>query len=66
MTFPLERAAFVREQRAGMYNAITYFVSKILIELPFQIMFPFIMIGALPYPLPPSPPPHTSQDQSRI
>ena len=46
MTFPEERAAFVREQRAGMYSCLSYYLSKVLVELPFQIIFPMAMAGA--------------------
>ena len=34
-----------------MYSAFTYFISKILVELPFQILFPLGMIGMLYGPL---------------
>jgi len=51
MTFPEERAAFVRENRAGMYSALSYYLSKVLVELPFQIMFPTAMAGIIVKPI---------------
>jgi ATP-binding cassette subfamily G (WHITE) protein 1 len=51
MSFPEERSAFVREHRAGMYSAGQYYVSKILVELPFQIAFPVIFCAIIVPPL---------------
>lgn len=45
------RAAFVRENRAGMYSALSYYLSKVLVELPFQIMFPTAMAGIIVKPI---------------
>ena len=51
MTFPEERAAFVRENRAGMYSALSYYLSKVLVELPFQIIFPCAMAAIIVSPI---------------
>jgi hypothetical protein len=44
-------AAFVRENRAGMYSALSYYLSKVFVELPFQILFPFMMAAIIVSPI---------------
>lgn len=51
LTFPEERAAFIRENRAGMYSALSYYLSKVLVELPFQIIFPTAMAAIIVKPI---------------
>ncbi|KXS15543.1 hypothetical protein M427DRAFT_32237 [Gonapodya prolifera JEL478] len=40
--FALERTVFEREHGAGYYGLPSYFLSKISVELPYQIILPFI------------------------
>lgn len=40
--FGLEKRVFAREQGAGYYSLASYFSSKIMVELPFQIIFPWL------------------------
>lgn len=40
--FGLERVVFERERSIGMYSTIAYFVSKIVVELPHNVIIPFI------------------------
>lgn len=40
--FSSEKQVFIREFGAGYYSLAAYFFSKTLVELPFQIIFPFI------------------------
>jgi hypothetical protein len=34
-----------------MYSALSYYLSKVLVELPFQIMFPTAMAGIIVKPI---------------
>jgi len=38
LTFPLERGLLIRDQYSGMYRVSTYFVGKMVSELPFSIV----------------------------
>jgi len=38
LTFPLERVVFLREYSTGSYNAVAYFISKILVEIPITFL----------------------------
>lgn len=40
--FGLEKFVFAREQGAGYYSLAAYFFSKIAVEIPFQILFPWL------------------------
>lgn len=40
--FAVEKLTFFREFRNGYYNLAAYFLSKTLVELPFQILFPLM------------------------
>jgi len=40
--FGVERIVFERERSIGMYSTFAYFLSKIIVELPHNIIFPFI------------------------
>mmetsp|Transcript_20390 Transcript_20390/g.49326 ORF Transcript_20390/g.49326 Transcript_20390/m.49326 type:complete len:724 (-) Transcript_20390:11-2182(-) len=46
--FGNERTVFERERSVGMYTTLAYFCSKILVELPMNIIFPFIQ-GTIAY-----------------
>lgn len=48
--FPIELPVFLREYSSGAYRVDTYYLSKILAELPFQILFP-IIFSAIVYPM---------------
>jgi ABC-type multidrug transport system permease subunit len=37
LTFPLERGLLIRDQYSGMYRVWTYFLGKMISELPFGI-----------------------------
>lgn len=40
--FGLEKLVFSREQGAGYYGLPSYFLSKITVEMPFMILFPWL------------------------
>jgi len=42
LTFPTERAVFLKENGAGMYSVSAYFFGRSATELPFVTLFPFI------------------------
>jgi len=42
LTFPAERAVFLKEQNANMYSVSAYFFGRSATELPFITVFPFI------------------------
>ncbi|KAJ3208979.1 ATP-binding cassette sub- G member 1 [Dinochytrium kinnereticum] len=42
--FGKQKAVFTREHGAGYYSLPAFFMSKILVEMPMQIMFPWIQI----------------------
>lgn len=46
--FTVERPVFIREYRNGYYPVIAYFLSKFIVELPAQIIFP-IATMSIPY-----------------
>lgn len=48
LTFPAERAVFLREYSSNMYSVSSYFFGRSTTELPFVIIFPMIM-GAISY-----------------
>lgn len=57
--FPSERGVFFREKSSNMYSTGLYYLSKYLVELPSNIIFPFIsttivywMIGFNDHPIP--------------
>jgi len=41
LTFPLERGLLIRDQYSGMYRVWTYFLGKMLSELPFGVIIAF-------------------------
>jgi hypothetical protein len=48
-TFPAEKAVLSREHSNGLYSIFPYFLSKILSELPFQILVPFLFSSIFYY-----------------
>lgn len=42
--FATEKMVFLREFRAGYYGLSTYYFSKVLVELPYQIIFPALLL----------------------
>ena len=43
LTFPAERANFLKEEGSGMYTVSAYYFGRTLIEIPFLILFPFLL-----------------------
>lgn len=43
LTFPPERAVFLKEENGKYYSIFSYFVGRTVLELPVQIIFPFIV-----------------------
>jgi ATP-binding cassette, subfamily G (WHITE), eye pigment precursor transporter len=43
LLFLVERPVFLREYAGKMYGVMSYFISKSVIEIPFQLIFPFIL-----------------------
>ncbi|KAH7645763.1 protein white isoform X1 [Dermatophagoides farinae] len=48
-TFCSELPIFLREYNNGMYRVDTYFLAKMFSELPYQIIFPTILVALLYY-----------------
>jgi len=48
LMFPPEMPLFIREYKAGLYRADTFFLARNIVELPFQILFPLVY-GSLSY-----------------
>lgn len=46
--FSLEKRVFYREYRAGYYSLPAYYSTKVLVEIPYEIIFPFLMV-LIPY-----------------
>ncbi|KAJ3086462.1 ATP-binding cassette sub- G member 1, partial [Quaeritorhiza haematococci] len=44
-----EKRVFAREHGAGYYGLPAYFMSKVAVESPFQVVFPWMMGGLQPY-----------------
>lgn len=42
--FAQEKLVFLREYRAGYYSLSAYYFSKVLVELPYQILFPALLL----------------------
>lgn len=42
--FSKEKIVFLREHKLGYYKLAAYFLSKILVELPYQVFFPALLI----------------------
>jgi len=48
LTFPAERAVFLKEHNANMYSVTSYFFGRSSTELPFVVFFP-ILVSAISY-----------------
>ena len=46
--FTTERPVFIREYRNGYYPVIAYFLSKLIVEMPAQMVFP-VLTMSIPY-----------------
>jgi ABC-type multidrug transport system permease subunit len=44
-TFPDERVIFQREYEAGSYGIVSYYISRILADLPGQLLFPTLFVA---------------------
>jgi len=44
LTFPIERAVFLREENSKFYNVTAYFIAKTLVELPILTITPIISV----------------------
>lgn len=42
LVFPRDRQVFLKEESAKLYNTVTFFLSRLLIELPFLLLVPMI------------------------
>jgi ABC-type multidrug transport system ATPase subunit/ABC-type multidrug transport system permease subunit len=49
LTFPAERVVYAKEYNSGLYGVTPYYFSKILIELPFVMILPWLFIGIIYY-----------------
>ena len=49
LTFPAERVVYAKEYNSGLYGVIPYYFSKIIIELPFIMILPWLFIGIIYY-----------------
>lgn len=46
--FSLEKLVFYREYRAGYYSLPAYYLTKVLVEIPYEVIFPYLMV-LIPY-----------------
>lgn len=49
LTFPAERVVYAKEYNSGLYGVVPYYFSKIIIELPFIMILPWLFIGIIYY-----------------
>ncbi len=54
--FYVEKQVFFREYQAGYYTTTPYFFTKLLVELPFNYFFPYVMVIIAYYMIGLSPP----------
>lgn len=50
LTFPVEKIMFHRERANGMYSTFSYFFAKVVVELPYNVMYTTIFV-AIAYPM---------------
>jgi hypothetical protein len=43
MIVPLERLTFLKESSSGMYRTSSYFMGRMLLEIPYVVIAPFLM-----------------------
>lgn len=44
LTFPVERAVFLKEENSRLYGVLPYFLSRSAIEIPYLILMPMIYV----------------------
>lgn len=49
LTFPPERAVFLKEASSNLYHIVPYYFSKMLVELPFLIFYPLLFSSIIYY-----------------
>lgn len=49
VSFPLERACFLKEYSGRFYSTLPYFISKVVLEIPLAILFPIIWTCGIYY-----------------
>jgi len=42
LTFPAERAVFLKEENAKLYRTSSYFFGRTMVEIPFMILIPIV------------------------
>lgn len=42
LTFPEERAVFLKEENGKYYSITSYFIGRTVLEFPFLVIFPLI------------------------
>jgi ABC-type multidrug transport system permease subunit len=42
ISFPVERAVFLKEENSKLYSTMAYFVGKSSVEIPFMIVLPVV------------------------
>ena len=47
LTFPAERVVYAKEYNSGLYGVIPYYFSKIIIELPFVMILPWLFLSII-------------------
>ena len=52
LTFPLERPIFIKEYKENLYGVFSYFIAKILSEIPGQIVFTTIYVCIIYFVIP--------------
>lgn len=47
LTFPAERVVYAKEYNSGLYGVTSYYFSKIIIELPFVMILPWMFVAII-------------------
>lgn len=47
LTFPAERVVYAKEYNSGLYGVTSYYFSKIIIELPFVMLLPWMFVAII-------------------